>query len=258
MENKTEQKGIYKKLLSARTEFQKRKVNKSGQNDYQNFRYYELSDLVPTITDISNQEKIINTITFTKTNVKLVITDLETGEQLNFCTPFPPIALEGNSNKRVQEIGSMHTYFRRYLYLLAYDIVEPDTIDNKDTGEKRKPTKVETPKGTPTPAPIKRTRPKTAQQKQNAQKKIDPKTQEVINQKMAELTKKSSTTKELTKKQIASLKKAPGIGAAIEGLKNDEKKVTKKNIIQELSKLAEAEILSPQNIKNAKKQVMEV
>jgi hypothetical protein len=51
-------------------------------------------------------------------------------DMLLFCSPFGSAALKGCHE--VQNIGAVETYQRRYLYLVAFEIVEFDALDSSD------------------------------------------------------------------------------------------------------------------------------
>jgi hypothetical protein len=78
-------------------------------------------------------------------------------ESVFFIAPFKPIEpIVSNAGKQVtnemQALGSSITYMRRYLYMIALDICEPDGID-VGTGAAPQPIQPVAPVVAPTPAP---------------------------------------------------------------------------------------------------------
>jgi len=139
------------KLQKARIMLQKRNLNKTGFNKFANFKYFQLSDFLPSVNEIFDElglfsefnikDEIINlgeTMTM-KEIATLEISD-NTGSIL-FKTPSADTNVKGAND--IQNLGSKHTYLKRYLYLNALEIVEDDTVDA--TIGKDKETKTETP-----------------------------------------------------------------------------------------------------------------
>jgi hypothetical protein len=93
----------------------------------------------------------------------MAIVNIDNGEEsVTFSAPFNQIApIVSNSGKQatneMQALGSSITYMRRYLYMIALDICEPDSIDS-DLGTPPAPpsqTVIPTPAPTPTVVPDK-------------------------------------------------------------------------------------------------------
>ena len=154
---------VYQKLLKARTMFLASNTQKSGKNMQLAFKYFELDDIVPVATKIFEEVGLISLVSFD--GEKAVMSILNTDapdETVSFTAPF--ITLEpivSNTGKKatneIQALGSSITYMRRYLYMIALDICEPDEIDNglKDVPTITTPTPVAAPVVKPaTPAPI--------------------------------------------------------------------------------------------------------
>jgi hypothetical protein len=154
---------VYQKLLKARTMFLASNTQKSGKNMQLAFKYFELDDIVPVATKIFEEVGLISLVSFD--GEKAVMSILNTDapdETVAFTAPF--ITLEpivSNTGKKatneIQALGSSITYMRRYLYMIALDICEPDEIDNglKDVPTITTPAPVAAPVVKPaTPAPI--------------------------------------------------------------------------------------------------------
>ncbi len=119
---------IYKKLMQARIELQRRKLNKSGNNKFVGYKYFELSDFLPEIQQIFNEIGLCGVISFTKEYATLTIYDTESGnENIVFSSPMAEANLKGTHP--IQNLGAVETYSRRYLYVTALEIVEHDALD---------------------------------------------------------------------------------------------------------------------------------
>lgn len=149
---------VYQKLLKARAMFINADPKKSGKNMQLAFKYFELDDIVPIVTRIFEEVGLISLVSFDEGNALMSIVDIDnTSDTISFLAPFKPIdPIVSNAGKQVtnemQALGSSITYMRRYLYMIALDICEPDGIDNSGVGNiPVAPTQVTTPKATSTP-----------------------------------------------------------------------------------------------------------
>ena len=133
---------VYQKLIEARERFLVSDINQSGKNMQLSFKYFELKDIVPTVTHIFKELGLLAVARFTDTVATLTIVNTENPEEtIEFPVPFNQIQpIVSNAGKQVtndmQALGSSITYMRRYLYLIAMDICVNDEIEpsiNKDT-----------------------------------------------------------------------------------------------------------------------------
>ena len=118
---------VYKKLQQARVKLQSIELKKSGKNTFAKYSYFELADFLPAINTIFDEVGLCDVISFTDNSAFIQITDVETGEHIVFTSPSADAPLKGALP--IQALGAQHTYLRRYLYLLALNIVEHDSID---------------------------------------------------------------------------------------------------------------------------------
>lgn len=134
---------VYQRLLMARSKFLDANVEKSGKNMHLSFKYFELEDIVPTAIRIFNEVGLISVVNFTPDVATMEIINTENpDESVSFVAPFNQIApiVSNNTGKQatneMQALGSSITYMRRYLYMIALDICESDSIDaNLGKGE---------------------------------------------------------------------------------------------------------------------------
>lgn len=136
---------VYQKLIMAREKFLMSDINQSGKNMQLSFKYFELKDIVPTVTHIFSEIGLIAIDTFTDTVATLTIVNTDNPEEtIPFTMPFNQIApIVSNAGKQVtndmQALGSSVTYMRRYLYQIAMDICVNDEIEPTINGDTNNP-----------------------------------------------------------------------------------------------------------------------
>lgn len=129
---------IYEKLLKVREGFSAAKITKSGQNTFANFNYFELSDIVPTITKLCAEVKALPLINYGQGTATLKFINAEKPDEFIEVT-CEMREITNNKMNAAQAYGSIQTYTRRYLYLTMFDIVEPDTLDTLPQGTQDPP-----------------------------------------------------------------------------------------------------------------------
>ena len=123
-------KNVYQKLLTARATFLKSEVTKSGKNMHLAFKYFELDDIVPKATAIFEEIGIVPVVSFDTDKAIMVLHNVEDPDDTaTFTLPLVQLG-ENKGTNAVQAFGATVTYYRRYLYMIALDICEPDEIDN--------------------------------------------------------------------------------------------------------------------------------
>ena len=126
MEKKTL--NIFEKLNAARLWFQNANVKMSGFNSFANYKYYELSDILPVINKAAKEIGFACIVRFGKEEATLEIVDVaKTEDRIVFTSPMSSASLKGCHE--VQNLGAVESYVRRYLYLTAFEIVESDVLD---------------------------------------------------------------------------------------------------------------------------------
>lgn len=120
---------VYQKLLLARVKFLEHGVSKSGKHMELRYKYFELDDIVPIAIGIFNEVGLIPLVSYTEEQAIMTVVNTDNPEEtIQFTTPmrYPS---ENKMVNPVQALGSAQTYLRRYLYMNALDICEPDTIE---------------------------------------------------------------------------------------------------------------------------------
>ena len=136
METTNSKLNLFQKIQKIRVELQEMDLKKSGINKYAGFKYYELADFLPELNKLCDKYGVCNCISFTDEIATLTIYDCESETTLQFTSPMRELELKGCN--KIQGLGGVETYSRRYLYLTAYEIVEDDFSD-AIAGQEQKP-----------------------------------------------------------------------------------------------------------------------
>jgi hypothetical protein len=121
---------VYKKLQQARLALQNTKLSKSGKNKFAGFEYFELGDFIPQVTSIFEKVGLCGIVSFTAETAYLTVHETEGDGFVTFTSPL--VMAENAKGQAIQSLGSTHTYFRRYLWLMCMEITENDVIDAVD------------------------------------------------------------------------------------------------------------------------------
>lgn len=127
---------VLARLQKARSELMKVQKNKSGNNKFAGFSYMELKDFLPELTEICEKEGIAEVINLRREEERAVITIFNVDNLADY-VEFEVPMIEANVSKQqpIQNSGATITYYRRYLYQLAFNIVERDIVDSTETSE---------------------------------------------------------------------------------------------------------------------------
>lgn len=127
---------VYQKLQAARLKFLQAGVKKTGKNMHLEFTYFELADIVPAAETIFSEVGLLGVTSFYGDEAVMHVFNVDDPEEkpIGFSAPFTKIQpIVSNSGKQatneMQALGSSITYMRRYLWQLALDIIEADSID---------------------------------------------------------------------------------------------------------------------------------
>lgn len=135
-------KNIFVKLQEARCKLQDAGLEKSGENKYSGYSYFELSDFLPSINKINKELGLYTEVSFTNEVATLTIINADAPEEVRvFSSPMKAATLKGCHE--IQNLGAVQSYERRYLYMAAYEIVEADALEattGKDTPKEEKKT----------------------------------------------------------------------------------------------------------------------
>ena len=121
---------VFKKLAQARVDLQSVEMKKSGHNKFAGYNYFQLDDFLPHINNVFNKHGLCDVISIGAEYSAITIHDADSDNVIVFGTHMAEAPLKGALP--IQQLGSQHTYIRRYLYMLALNIVEHDSIDAVD------------------------------------------------------------------------------------------------------------------------------
>lgn len=140
---------IYTKIMKVRQEFKNSNIKKSGENKFQNFKYHELSDIVPTAIELCLKYRLythidvgVSIILKNGEYARMKVINIDNlNEKVEYLIKMPSISEDGGFNAKIQDTGKGQTYIRRYLYMLFLDLAIPDEVDRIDNRPKSKTTK---------------------------------------------------------------------------------------------------------------------
>ena len=138
---------VYKKLAEARVQLLSVDMKKSGKNKFAGYEYFELGDFLPHTHRIFNDVGLLGVFSFEGSNATLTIHDTDATGSVAFVSPV--VSASNPKGQPIQDLGSTHTYLRRYLWLMALELTEHDAVDAAPQSEKppaeRKAEKTENP-----------------------------------------------------------------------------------------------------------------
>jgi len=118
---------VYSKLQKARVLLQELPLKKSGFNSYAGFKYWELSDFLPSVNTIFDNLGLCSVFSIHEEVATIRIIDTEFGGTIFFRSPIADAAT--GKAPPIQALGSQHSYLRRYLYLNVLELTENDVVD---------------------------------------------------------------------------------------------------------------------------------
>ena len=105
-------KSVYLKLQEVREALSKAALKKSGENKFSKYKYYELSDILPTITKLCNEFKLCSIVSFSHEIATLEIINSENAEEkILFTTNTASADVKGC--QPIQSLGAVQTYLRK-------------------------------------------------------------------------------------------------------------------------------------------------
>jgi hypothetical protein len=120
----TKQKTIYAKLVEARKAFYELDVKKTGYNEYSNYYYFELSDILVPAMEVLAANDLMAVVSFEIEMATMRVMDIGTGEGIVITSPMSTATLK--ACQPVQSMGACQSFVRRYLYIALLEIVESD------------------------------------------------------------------------------------------------------------------------------------
>ena len=129
---------LNEKIIKIKNKFYETATKKSGKNSFQGFEYFELKDFLPDLVKLMAEEEV-NDI-FTIKDEYAVLKLIHKEETNEYTIPFVmfdvPLNKQGkDSMQKIQYLGALSTYYKRYLYMNAFSITENDKIDAMNNDE---------------------------------------------------------------------------------------------------------------------------
>jgi hypothetical protein len=100
------------------------------------YKYFELQDIVPVALPIFQKVGLVPIVNFTNEVATMTLVNVDNPQEfIYFNSPMRDIEAiistktGGEVTNAIQRLGSVETYQRRYLYMIALDIVESDSIE---------------------------------------------------------------------------------------------------------------------------------
>lgn len=136
---------LMQKIAKARVMLQRKNLKKSGLNKFSQFKYFELADFLPAVNEIFDELGLYAEFFITPedrsiddgtgqilvqpeiAHLNIYNSDDPTGQARHFTSMIAEAGTKGATP--IQQLGSVHTYMRRYLYMEALEIVESDALD---------------------------------------------------------------------------------------------------------------------------------
>jgi len=126
--DKNSSENVYSKLQNCRVELAKMNLKKTGENKFTKFKYYELSDFLPSIMQLFNKYRLFSLFSDCGEYCTLQVFNADVStESMIFTSQNADASVKGATP--IQSHGSLLTYQRRYLYMIALEIVEADVLD---------------------------------------------------------------------------------------------------------------------------------
>ena len=146
-----ENKSLNQSIIDIRVKLQNSKLKKSGKNKFAGFDYFELSDFLPRLNELM-QEEGVNDRFYIQDDYAVL--EVQKGTEVNkYTIPFvlfdTPVNMKENketgevrevkSMQDIQYLGALNTYYKRYLYLNAFGITDGEVIDGMDNDNLKTP-----------------------------------------------------------------------------------------------------------------------
>lgn len=118
---------IYQKMQKTIVELQSIDIKKSGSNNFAKFKYLELTDFLPALNELLLKNGLYCKFSFYENKASLKVYEWDSNGFIEFESPIADVKMKGV--QEIQNLGAIHTYMRRYLYVLAFAICENDVLD---------------------------------------------------------------------------------------------------------------------------------
>lgn len=126
----------YQKLSKARYLLLKEDLKKTGFNKFSNYYYFKLEDFLPAALRILHEVglcSVINIPPGDTCSLKIYDSEDPTLPPIEFIASTSAANMKGAQD--IQNLGATHSYLRRYLWFMAFEICEDDEVDLQDNSK---------------------------------------------------------------------------------------------------------------------------
>ncbi len=125
-------------IIKIKVELQEKKLKQSGKNTFAGFTYFELSDFLPTLNKLMQENGVNDQIVINREYAEMTLH--KGSENQTYTIPFvlfdtPKSKNGADSMQHIQYLGALNTYYKRYLYLNAFGITDGEVIDAMNISE---------------------------------------------------------------------------------------------------------------------------
>ena len=125
-------------IIKIKVELQEKKLKQSGKNTFAGFTYFELSDFLPTLNKLMQENGVNDQIIINREYAEMTLH--KGSESQAYTIPFvlfdtPKSKNGADSMQHIQYLGALNTYYKRYLYLNAFGITDGEVIDAMNISE---------------------------------------------------------------------------------------------------------------------------
>ena len=125
-------------IIKIKVELQEKKLKQSGKNTFAGFTYFELSDFLPTLNKLMQENGVNDQIIINREYAEMTLH--KGSESQTYTIPFvlfdtPKSKNGADSMQHIQYLGALNTYYKRYLYLNAFGITDGEVIDAMNINE---------------------------------------------------------------------------------------------------------------------------
>jgi hypothetical protein len=125
-------------IHKCKIELKQQNLKKTGYNSHNKYSYFELGDFLPCLERILDKHGLGSYCYFENFKGYLIIFDVASGVFHSWDTPckIPHVKENGfDIGVHMKAEQAVQTYARRTLYLQAFDIVEPNSIEQEGRGD---------------------------------------------------------------------------------------------------------------------------
>jgi len=87
---------VYEKIEKVKLDLLNANLKKSGENKFSGFKYFELTDFLPTLIKLCNEQKLFTAISFDNELATLTIVNTEKADEaVTYTSPMKDLELKG-------------------------------------------------------------------------------------------------------------------------------------------------------------------